>query len=209
MTPVWLWWADGASSGCRGISGDREAARRVAAGRLLSGDATAATVAAAMTDAGQRTLVEGYYVIGRWKAKVGPGGRVWWVPVKAGGGRPGGLSKAPRPARRPRSGRVGPRASPRAGVKTGGGAPALFTRGRGENPPMDETSGTCDRAVSAGVSPSELALMRQSAARLSPAEGATATAPDPFAALALPFTPAPPGRQELWHKPQGMSHYCL
>jgi len=74
---------------------------------------------------------------------------------------------------------------------------------------MDETSGTCDRAVSAGVSPSELALMRQSAARLSPAEGATATAPDPFAALALPFTPAPPGRQELWHKPQGMSHYCL
>jgi len=95
VTPVWLWWADGASSGCRGISGDREAARRVAAGRLLSGDATAATVAAAMTDAGQRTLVEGYYVIGRWKAKVGPGGRVWWVPVKAGGGRPGGLSKAP------------------------------------------------------------------------------------------------------------------
>ena len=79
----------------RRLSGDRAAARRVAAGRLRSGDATAATVAAAMTDAGQRTLVEGYYVIGRWKAKVGPGGRVWWVPVKAGGGRPGGLSKAP------------------------------------------------------------------------------------------------------------------
>jgi hypothetical protein len=62
-------------------------------------------------------------------------------------------------------------------------------------------------ATSAGISPAELAVMRQAAARLSPA--GTASAPDPFTALTLPFTPGPPGDQELWVKQQGHSHYCM
>ena len=66
-------------------------------------------------------------------------------------------------------------------------------------------------ATSAGISPAELALMRHAAARLSPAPAATGTAsaPDPFTALTLPFTPGPPGRPEYWHKEQGYSHYCF
>jgi hypothetical protein len=71
---------------------------------------------------------------------------------------------------------------------------------------------TDDRtAASAGISPAELALMRHAAAQLSPAPAAsgTASAPDPFTALTIPFTPGPPGRQELWHKPAGSSHYCF
>ena len=65
--------------------------------------------------------------------------------------------------------------------------------------------------TSAGISPAELALMRHAAARISPAPAGTGnpSAPDPFAALTLPFTPGPPADQELWHKPAGSSHYCF
>lgn len=70
------------------------------------------------------------------------------------------------------------------------------------------TTSTGDRpATSAGISPAELAVMRQAAARLSPAPAASA--PDPFTGLTIPFTPGPPGRPEYWHKEQGYSHYCF
>lgn len=84
MTPVWLWQADGAASGGRGVTRDSGAAARAraaAAARLRSGDATVAWVEAAVTDLGQRSLFDGYYRVARWDAKVGPGGRIWWIPV--------------------------------------------------------------------------------------------------------------------------------
>ena len=46
----------------------------------------------AVSDLGMRTLVDGYFRTGReWRAKVGAGGRVWWVPV-TGGERTAGAS---------------------------------------------------------------------------------------------------------------------
>ena len=67
---------------------------------------------------------------------------------------------------------------------------------------------TGDSAVmSAGISPEELAVMRQAGARLNQAPAVSA--PDPFTALTSPFTPGAPGRVEWWHKEQGHSHYCF
>ena len=84
---AFLWQADGPQQGSRGVSDDQGRARRLAADCLRSGAASSAIVEAALTDLGTRTLAGGYYRTGRaWRAKVGPGGRVWWVPVTAQAG---------------------------------------------------------------------------------------------------------------------------
>ena len=64
-------------------------------------------------------------------------------------------------------------------------------------------------AATGGITAAELAVMRQAAGRLGPVPAGTGSAADPFAALTLPFTPGPPGDQELWHRPAGASHYCF
>jgi hypothetical protein len=62
----------------------------------------------------------------------------------------------------------------------------------------------------AGVSPEELAVMRQAAARLGaiPAGTGKAGAPDLFGMLAAPFRPAPPGARARWKKEPGLGHWC-
>jgi hypothetical protein len=64
-------------------------------------------------------------------------------------------------------------------------------------------------ATSAGITPEELALMRRAAARISPAANRNPSAPDPYAALTLPFDASPPTVQEFWIKRDGNAHYCL
>lgn len=84
MITVHLWQADGPTRGCRGVSGDRRKARRDAADCLRSGTASSAVVEEAAAELGMRTLTSGYYPTGRrWQARVGPRGRVRWVPVTA------------------------------------------------------------------------------------------------------------------------------
>jgi hypothetical protein len=84
VNPVYLWQADGAASGARGVSHDRQAARRAAEGRLLSGEAATATVEEAVAELGARTLGDDYYwrTGKRWRARVGAGGRVRWAPAR-------------------------------------------------------------------------------------------------------------------------------
>lgn len=79
------WQADGPATGARGISDDPQAARRFAAARLRSGAADCAIVEEVIAEIGMRTLMSGYHRTGRgWRAKIGAGGRVRWVPVVGG-----------------------------------------------------------------------------------------------------------------------------
>lgn len=84
-TPAFLWQADGPRQGARGVCGSERKARRAAADLLRNGQASSATVEEAATELGERTLTDGYYPSGlRWQARVGAGGRIRWVPAKAG-----------------------------------------------------------------------------------------------------------------------------
>ena len=82
---AYLWQADGPRSGARGLSGDRGKARRDAAARLRSGEASEAFVEEAGTAGiGVRTLAGGYCRTGRgWRAKAGAGRRIRWALLAA------------------------------------------------------------------------------------------------------------------------------
>jgi hypothetical protein len=61
-------------------------------------------------------------------------------------------------------------------------------------------------AVTAGVSPAELKVMREAAARLTGTGSATG-AEDPFGALAAPFRPPPAGTRAAYSRTGG-HHWC-
>jgi hypothetical protein len=88
---AFLWQADGPLQGARGVTDDAGRARRAAADCLRSGAASSAVVEEALPDLWVRTLAGGYAWTGHgWRAKVGAGGRVWWVPL--GGGAKAGAA---------------------------------------------------------------------------------------------------------------------
>jgi hypothetical protein len=87
VSAVFLWQADGPEQGGRGVSGDREAARRAAEKLLRSGEATAAVIEEAELGLGTRALTFAYCPTGpRWQAMTGPRGRVRWVPDRTRAG---------------------------------------------------------------------------------------------------------------------------
>jgi hypothetical protein len=77
---VWLWDAPG-SRGCRGVSGDEEAAKRAAGVPLLAGHANRGRVEQAVVVLGTATLEENYRRTGTgWQARRS-GARVLWRPL--------------------------------------------------------------------------------------------------------------------------------
>jgi hypothetical protein len=74
---VWLWQASGPGK-FRGITGDRDAARRAAAGCITSGAAQTATVQAASLVIGTSTLTDCYRPTGTgWTARRSGTGVRW------------------------------------------------------------------------------------------------------------------------------------
>ena len=74
---VWLWDAPGPASSALGVCGKEASARRAAAARLRSGQASAAVVEEAMVVIGAASLLDGYERTGnRWQAR--PGTRIRW-----------------------------------------------------------------------------------------------------------------------------------
>jgi hypothetical protein len=74
---VWLWQASGPGK-FRGITGDRDAARRAAAGCITSGAAQTATVEAARLVLGALSLTDCYQPTGTgWMARRSGAGVLW------------------------------------------------------------------------------------------------------------------------------------
>jgi hypothetical protein len=79
---VYLWDAPGPARTMRGISGDETAARQAAETCLLTGQADAARVEAAVAVLEIQTLTSAYRRTGRgWQARRGSGGSIKWEPL--------------------------------------------------------------------------------------------------------------------------------
>ncbi len=83
---AFLWQADSADHGSRGVCGDQAAARLAAEGCMNGEGATRALIRAATPGLEVGGLDDGWCPTGdAWLAEFAPGGGVTWVPVTAEG----------------------------------------------------------------------------------------------------------------------------